>query len=61
MDAGTWTLMCKACDRTFDVELAEGDDVFTALKNPCPHCGTKPAEALTWCRIVDFHLPIKPR
>jgi hypothetical protein len=63
MDPGVWTLKCQNCQKTFELELGEGDKILTAVRNsPCPLCNKSPASekninpARTWHQIVDFKL-----
>jgi hypothetical protein len=60
MDAGTWTLKCKVCGRTFEVEAAEEEGVLSIVtKMPCPHCKAVPKDSSTWHYLTDFRLPRK--
>jgi len=62
MDAGTWTLRCKACHVTFEVEVGEGQGVLKVVTEmPCPHCKVPPKDSSTWHYLLKFGLPKKIR
>jgi hypothetical protein len=61
MDAEVWILMCKFCDREFDVALPRDSGILEVIKEtPCPHCGRQPEDSRSWHYIRDFRVPKTP-